>query len=469
MAQSASDDLRHDGDDVDIRAVLRWGLPVSALVAASLSVLSYTLTPAPASFESDLYIVFFVSAFAGFFSARLVARFGLRVCRILCVIDAVVLECAFAFFMLGHPLTQPPSIFTWGGVVAAGYSVASLLMLLLPYKPSSNARAEVLGYASALLGGFLVRVLQSMLPPLVLGFAFPFAAAIPLLLMQKHPPFVEASRGIKGLGWAVGDVVPLGLLVVLAGFGMGLMGHEANNADYSAGLLSVLLVAASFSQHRGVLGVVSTAAPVFMVGGLCLWMLSAGAPFAMYLAGCGLLAVSMICRVRGDVSLICTILCAAAILCVAGIVLRRVLAPVAPETLAIMLMAVLVAADAVRRLWGNGAAVVPDRDAFEARGSSQRQRGEGSAGAVDAACVFESYRLSARELEVASFLLGNRSVGYICASLGLSQSTVKTHVRHIYEKLNIHSKDELQLLAKRYEDGIHPEKTIPEDKFVLKI
>ena len=53
-------------------------------------------------------------------------------------------------------------------------------------------------------------------------------------------------------------------------------------------------------------------------------------------------------------------------------------------------------------------------------------------------------------------MLENRSVGYICSSLGLSQSTVKTHIRHIYGKMDIHSKDELQLIADRLKTGNHP-------------
>lgn len=475
VVQRTSDGLRRDSDNVDMRAALRWGLPVSMLVAASLSVLSYTLSPAAEHLENSLYLAFFAAAFAGFLSARLITRWGLRASRVLCFVDALVLECAFAFFVLGYPLTQPPSLFTEAGVVMVAYSAASLLMLWLPYRPSNSVRAEMLGYALALFCGFLIRVLQSMLPPLVLGFAFPLAAAIPLFVVQKRCFLLERSSEVESPTWTIGDAVPLGALVVLAGFGMGLLGHGTYNADYSAGLLAVLIIAASFSQRHEALFVVSTIAPVLMVGGLCLWLLSAGAPFALYLAGCGLLTLYLLCRVRGGVSQICAVLCIATVLCIVGIVLRQVLAAVAPALLAVALIAALVVVEAVWRVCGAGslpATASSAQGSFGAQVSPLqplRHDEDGPTGAAEAEHALAPYRLSTREAEVASFLLENRSVGYICASLGLSQSTVKTHIRHIYEKANVHSKDELQLLAKRYEEERHPGKTIPEDNFILKI
>lgn len=471
MVQGASDDLRHDGDGVDMRAVLRWGLPVSMLVAASLSVLSYTLSPAAEPYEAGLYLAFFAAAFVGFLSARLVENLGCRASQILCIFDALVMECAFAFFVLGYPLTRPPSLFTEAGVVMIAYSAASLLMLWLPYRPADSVRAEMLGYALALFCGFLVRVIQSMLPPLVLGFAFPLAAAIPLLVARKRRLPVEELAGRANLGWTLGDAAPLGALVVLAGFGMGLLGHGTYNADYSAGLLAVLIIAASFSRRREALFVVSAIAPVLMVGGLCLWMTSSGTPFALYLAGCGLLTLFVLCRVRGGVAQKCAVLCSATALCIAGIGVRLILAALAPELLAVALVAALVAVQAVWLVCGSGpvaSAPSADRGALGAQALPEQRGGGGPTGTAEAPSALGAYHLSAREAEVAVFLLENRSVGYICATLGLSQSTVKTHIRHIYEKAGVHSKDELQLLAQR-EEGPHPEKPMVEDNFTLKI
>ena len=58
------------------------------------------------------------------------------------------------------------------------------------------------------------------------------------------------------------------------------------------------------------------------------------------------------------------------------------------------------------------------------------------------------YHLSPRESEVL-FLLGcGLSAKLIEKELYLSPSTVKTHIRHIYAKLGIHSKDELRILMR---------------------
>lgn len=57
--------------------------------------------------------------------------------------------------------------------------------------------------------------------------------------------------------------------------------------------------------------------------------------------------------------------------------------------------------------------------------------------------VAEKYQLTPREREVFAMLARGRNREYIQETLVLSRSTVKTHVRHIYEKLGIHSHQEL--------------------------
>ena len=57
--------------------------------------------------------------------------------------------------------------------------------------------------------------------------------------------------------------------------------------------------------------------------------------------------------------------------------------------------------------------------------------------------------LSPREAQVASLLCQSKSVGYISKKLGVANSTTKTHVRHVYEKANVHSRDEFQLELER--------------------
>ena len=53
------------------------------------------------------------------------------------------------------------------------------------------------------------------------------------------------------------------------------------------------------------------------------------------------------------------------------------------------------------------------------------------------------YKLSPREAEVFGFLAKGRSVPYMRDVLVISKSTIETHIKHIYVKCNVHSKQEL--------------------------
>lgn len=57
--------------------------------------------------------------------------------------------------------------------------------------------------------------------------------------------------------------------------------------------------------------------------------------------------------------------------------------------------------------------------------------------------VYEKYHLSERETEIARYLAKGYSLVYVAEQLVLSVNTVKTHARHIYEKIGVHSRDEL--------------------------
>ena len=57
--------------------------------------------------------------------------------------------------------------------------------------------------------------------------------------------------------------------------------------------------------------------------------------------------------------------------------------------------------------------------------------------------ISERRGLTARELDVLILLAKGRSQPYICEYLTLSKSTVSTHVGHIYQKCDVHSRQEL--------------------------
>lgn len=63
-----------------------------------------------------------------------------------------------------------------------------------------------------------------------------------------------------------------------------------------------------------------------------------------------------------------------------------------------------------------------------------------------------AFQLSQRELEVLRLLAEGRSAKYVSEELVISFNTARSHIRHIYEKLDVHSKQELISLI-RSQDG----------------
>ena len=60
---------------------------------------------------------------------------------------------------------------------------------------------------------------------------------------------------------------------------------------------------------------------------------------------------------------------------------------------------------------------------------------------VDA--LSQNHGLTLREKEVFSYLAEGRSIPWIAPHLGIAEGTVRVHARHVYEKLGVHSKQEL--------------------------
>lgn len=77
--------------------------------------------------------------------------------------------------------------------------------------------------------------------------------------------------------------------------------------------------------------------------------------------------------------------------------------------------------------------------------SSEHEKANENRMTMELACseIAQAGGLSAREAEVFSYLAQGRSQPYIQDMLTLSKNTVATHARHIYQKLGVHSKQEL--------------------------
>lgn len=82
--------------------------------------------------------------------------------------------------------------------------------------------------------------------------------------------------------------------------------------------------------------------------------------------------------------------------------------------------------------------------ASKARGESEARP---TAGVVDLDRALDAaaglYPLTQRELDIARLLVQGRSKSAIGEKLGLSESTVRTHGRHLYAKLDVHSRQQL--------------------------
>lgn len=59
------------------------------------------------------------------------------------------------------------------------------------------------------------------------------------------------------------------------------------------------------------------------------------------------------------------------------------------------------------------------------------------------------FQLSQRELEVLRLLVEGRSAKYVSEELVISFNTARSHIRHIHEKLDVHSKQELISLIRK--------------------
>ncbi len=87
-------------------------------------------------------------------------------------------------------------------------------------------------------------------------------------------------------------------------------------------------------------------------------------------------------------------------------------------------------------------AALPESYPTQQYANSNRSTGESSPDEIFNEISLR-YMLSARESEILSLLAKGRSQPYIQEILFLSKSTVSTHVKHIYKKLGVHSKQEL--------------------------
>lgn len=95
---------------------------------------------------------------------------------------------------------------------------------------------------------------------------------------------------------------------------------------------------------------------------------------------------------------------------------------------------------------GSPAAMAAGEATDEGRGESGRRPGRYQ---VRCRTVAERCGLTARERDVFELLVRGRSIDYIAQNLTISFNTAKSHIRHIYVKTDVHSRQELLDLIDR--------------------
>ena len=125
------------------------------------------------------------------------------------------------------------------------------------------------------------------------------------------------------------------------------------------------------------------------------------------------------------------------------------LAGVSPQSIAmaLVLMLVCVASSMPRAYFETGASNAGN--AACGTGPAEPRGGTDFTSASISGQVARCYGLTERETQILGYLARGRSAPFIREELSLSKSTVATHIRHIYDKLGVHSKQELLSLLEQ--------------------
>ena len=439
-------------DDVPIGNVIEramsWGLPAAPLFAAMVQALVTTPVSSSAESSGALYALCMAGALAGFLAMALVPRWRRRTRLVACAGSAAGLEAAWVVLTVGEFCGVAAC--TRLGMALVGLSTSVLLCLWLVVDEDADARVEVAKLAVGLFSAFVLSVVLSTAPYLGwLSFAFPLLTGIPLWLRlrgQEREDAAEEPSVAQELREVVrGRTVALPILAAL-GAGVGLLGFGDSMVDYAMilaalALLVPLWLGMPVRQTTGQL-----AAPLVVIGLSLGSLADGGAPFAIFLSGCAACLAWFWTDLRDDgrdgplrtvgIRGTALLLGLANVLAMGGLALEQAgvfLGGLGARDAAMLLCALVVVFDLVWRLASQGREHTPAAAA--------------TPWAAPACCTESSlmadFGLSAREAQVARLLLENRSVNYICASLDLSRSTVKTHVAHVYAKFGVHSRDEL--------------------------
>ena len=449
-----------------LELALRWALPASPLFLAILMLLAHAPYAAPLVPAAHFYLACTVGALAGLVCCAAPRRTTPACAQALCAGGGVALEVAWLVLLVGERASSAALLLA--GAAAGGLSSAVLLVMWLWVGQSPSLACEMTKFACAFGVAYLLYTLFSVIPHAgVVSYLFPVITCVPLVVSARAQARAHQGTGPLELpgterpgAWRV---FVTGALLASFGAGFAALGFGGELVEQGAGLLALLLAACVLARPADA-ELLRVCAMPLVVFSLCYEALAGhGNAFAFFLAGCGSLVIWLFLQHRfgyGEPLTTTVRAIAARIAFIAACAGAGMLAGyVAIEALDV---------DALRRLLFLVALVVGVDFAWRAT-TLPRTRVEGapvaSAAAVPPAAaqapacgvrepdasraLYADLGLSPREAQVADLLCESRSVSYISQVLGMAPSTTKTHVRHVYEKAGVHSRDELQLLARQ--------------------
>ena len=454
--------------------LLHWSLPASPLFLAILMLLAHAPYAAPIVSPSSFYLVCMLGALLALVTLPL-RPWGHRARRTWCVGSGVALEAAWIVLLVAEQQRSAELLLL--GSALAGCSSACLLVLWLWVDQASEAAGEVTKLAGAFGIAYLTYTFFSVVPHAgVVSYLFPLLTCPPLFVDLGNEPHNAAENADSSpkVHPPVPQTIAVTLTLALFGAGFSALGFGGPQVEQGAGLLAVLLFCCLL-PFGGNMHILRIAAVPLVVFSLCLGALAdVGNAFAFFLAGCGSLVIWLFLMFRFgyggprrvSIRSITLRLLHIGASAGAGMMLGNAVfgaLPIADANRAFVLVASIVVADF---FWQ--ASSLTCKSAAQQAAAQQPEPGfalsSGIASAQnptpsdDTQLGFDSEEveriattlgLSPREAQVASLLCQSKSVGYISKKLGVANSTTKTHVRHVYEKANVHSRDELQLELER--------------------
>ena len=337
------------------------------------------------------------------------------------------------------------------GLVLGGVGTAVRIVL---YVSGSFFLGDLLGWLFQDAEGARAAVVLALLPLASVGCLNVAFSSIP---REDRP---ASTWGTVRFPWRL--VAVLGVYEFVLGFNEATLGADEGTMYLLGTLLAAggLFVAAFFLSHRFDLALMFRTPFLFVACGLLAAFLSMGqkGAFSEFLVALGyglmfLILTILLCDIAHRFGVSVLVLCGIEELMSMFMVAGHKVAPLfdagtgaegGTDTIRVVLIAVVIAVSAIvlfgveRKQWGAALFGVGSVSS----GGSARERLLSRC-----AVIAEAYHLSPRESEVFQLIALGKSPASIERELCIAGGTLKSHTQRIYQKLGVHSRDELYALV----------------------